>query len=176
MLKLLRVLRTATGMMVVCCLPVVADSTEPSPGAPPWRDIPGVTSPDQFPRGCVDCHVNRTDLQMDVRISTAMRRWEDGVDPQFLARIRPFVPAGMKLAGKHPAMVTPSAAIPGSCLGCHSQASQSAPPFGRLLHGLHFAGGEQNHFLSMFQGECTHCHKLDAVTATWSLGSGTEQQ
>ena len=43
-----------------------------------------------------------------------------------------------------------------------------------MLHGLHLLGGDKNVFLSQFQGECRHCHKLDAASGNWSLKSGAE--
>jgi len=171
-----RFIGVGTMILVASVIPAGgAPEKEPQP-APPVREIPGVTAPDRFPRGCVDCHVNRPDLKMDARISTAMRRWQDTVDPEFLARVRAFAPAGMALKGKHPKLRAEGADIPKACLKCHSRTSTFAPPFARLLHGLHLVGGEKNHFLSVFQGECTHCHKLDRATGSWSLGSGTENK
>ncbi len=154
----------------------VGAGPEGQPGTPPpMRQIPGVTAPDQFPRGCVDCHVNRPDMNMDVRLSTIIGGWQEAVPPEMLARLQPFAPEGMTLKGKHPKVTVAGAEIPKSCLMCHSKTSRSAPPFVRMLHGIHLLGGEQNHFLSMFQGECTHCHKLDRGTGAWSLGNGVEQ-
>lgn len=138
------------------------------------REIPGLTAPDQFPRGCVDCHIDRPDLGMDTRLSTNMQQWQAEVPPELLARVKAFSPAGMSLTGVHPASGdAASTPIPTSCLTCHAQASTIAPPFNQLLHGLHLTG-EGNHFLTMFQGECTHCHKLDKTTGSWSMGSGAE--
>jgi len=145
------------------------------PAQAPLRQIPGLTAPDQFPRGCVDCHVNRSDPKMDVRLSTLMRQWRDTVDPTLLARVRAFAPVDMPIKGKHPKVAVAEAEIPKACLKCHSQASKFAPPLSRLLHGLHLVGGEKNHFVTMFRGECTHCHMLDTTTGIWSLKNGTEE-
>ncbi|GGB89239.1 hypothetical protein GCM10011352_14030 [Marinobacterium zhoushanense] len=170
---LLRFIPAVVVIMTLCGFSLEANA-EGVPEAPPLRQIPGIIAPDQFPQGCVDCHVNRPDLKRDVRLSTVMRHWQDKVDPMFLARIRPFVPVNMELAGKHPAFEAESADIPQACLQCHENTSEPAPPLGPLLHGLHLVGGEENHFLSKFQGECTLCHKLNAQTGEWSLGSGRE--
>jgi hypothetical protein len=75
MKKLLRFISGATLIIMVCCLPVEAKAEGGPQASLPLPQIPGVTAPDQFPRGCVDCHVNRPDLKMDVRISTIMRQW-----------------------------------------------------------------------------------------------------
>jgi hypothetical protein len=154
---------------------VATGATTATESAPPpkLRQIPGITAPDAFPRGCVDCHVVQPDQKMDVRLSTLMRHWQDKVDPAFLARVRSFTPADIALKGKHPKVSIEE--VPQGCLACHARDSKLAPPFDRLLHGLHLVGGEKNHFLSVFQGECTHCHKLDKATGAWSLGSGKEK-
>jgi len=143
--------------------------------APPVRQIPGLTAPDPFPHGCVDCHVNMPEQNMDVRLSTLMRGWQEQVDPALLAKVRGFTPADIELRGKHPQVDVAGEEVPKACLECHSSTSATAPPFGPLLHGLHLVGGENNHYLSLFQGECTHCHKFDKATGLWSLGSGMEK-
>ena len=171
-----QVIRAAIFVMLVGSVPGVAVSQGQPPAQPPLRQIPGVTAPDQFPRGCVDCHVNRPDLKLDVRLSTLLGQWEKQVEPELLARIRSFTPAAIPLKGKHPKFAAATAEIPKSCLMCHARTSKFAPPFVQLLHGLHLVGGEKNHFLAMFQGECTHCHKLDKATGVWSLGGGTEKK
>ncbi len=65
--------------------------------------------------------------------------------------------------------------VPRSCLECHGRDAREAPAFARLVHRIHLTGGERNHYLTLFQGECTHCHKLDATTGAWSLPSGAEK-
>jgi hypothetical protein len=167
-----RVLVTAA--MAACCSLVSGEPPAEEVSAPAARALPGLTAPDQFPRGCVDCHVDRPDLGMDVRLSTQMRQWEVAVEAGFLERVRAFTPADMRLDGRHPKVEGTGGEIPASCLVCHAAKSKEAPPFGRLLHGLHYAGGAENHFVSLFGGECLHCHKLDPATAVWSLGSGEE--
>jgi len=168
-------MRAVILLMLAGSIPSIAGSQEP-PAPPPSRQIPGLTTPDQFPRGCVDCHVNRPDLRLDVRLSTLVGQWQTKVDSALLARVRRFTPAAIPLKGKHPKINAATAEIPKTCLMCHSRTSTVAPPFVRLLHGLHLVGGANNHFLTMFQGECTHCHKLDKTTGVWSLGGGTEKQ
>jgi hypothetical protein len=139
--------------------------------APPARAIPGITAKDAFPRGCVDCHLKMP--EKDARISTLMTQWFEKVDPKLLARAQAFSPPGMTLKGKHPKV--PLNNIPAGCLKCHARTSKLAPPLAPLLHGFHFGGGKANEFLTLFQGECTHCHKLNAATGAWSLPSGPEK-
>jgi len=164
-----------TSVLMGCSHTVNVASQGERQAPPPLRQIPGVTAADQFPRGCVDCHVKRPDLDKDVRLSAQMRQWQDQVDPILLARVRAFSPSNMRIQGRHPEMPGGLADIPNDCLSCHSKTSDSAPPFGRLLHGLHLAGGAENHFVAIFQGECTHCHKLVAATGSFKLANGSEQ-
>jgi hypothetical protein len=58
---------------------------------------------------------------------------------------------------------------------CHSKRSKTAPPLAALLHLVHFTGGDENHFLTIFQGECTYCHKFDTKTGVWKIPSGPEK-
>jgi hypothetical protein len=101
-----------------------------------------------------------------------MKKWIGGADAKTIAAMQPFVPKGTALKGKHP----PVAAlkdVPSACIKCHS--TKIAPPFPPLMHGIHLARGEQSRFVTMFQGECTHCHKLSSVTGVWSLPSGPQK-
>ncbi len=155
---------------------LIAAPQEGPPAPPPPRAIPGLTAPDAFPGGCVDCHVNLPQMNLDTRLSVRMKAWQSGVDPAFLDKVKAYAPEGITLTGKHPDVDDVLADIPNGCLKCHDRDSRTAPPFARMLHGLHLTGGEKNHYLSMFQGECTHCHKLDPKSGVWSYASGAEKQ
>jgi hypothetical protein len=144
------------------------------PKGPPTRQIPGLTAPDQFPRGCVDCHVVLPDSKMDMRLSTLMAQWQEKVDEALLERVRAYTPKEVALKGRHPKVTVAGVEVPKACLGCHTRTSKVAPPLAPMLHGLHLVGGEKNHFLTVFQGECTHCHRLDTATGNWTLKSGAE--
>ena len=162
------------------CRAQVADSSaappagEPAP--PPARKIPGVDVPDALPRACVDCHVAIPERNLDTRLSTLMSGWTKEVPPALLAKATAASPSGMILKGKHPAAKSSLQNIPRGCVSCHGSASKKAPPFGRLMHRLHLIGGDDNRFMTLFQGECTNCHKLDATTGAWSIPSGPEPQ
>lgn len=171
----------ATLSVVTLLLPVHSLTAQVPPGGsegpapPPARKIPGINVTDQFPRGCVDCHVNRPGIGLDVRLSTLMARWNDKVEPALLAKAQAAAPPDLTLKGKHPAVARALADIPAGCLACHARASKVAPPFAQMVHSIHLTGGEENHFMTLFQGECTHCHKLDAASGRWFLVSGAER-
>lgn len=142
---------------------------------PAVRQIPGITAPDQHPAGCVDCHVYYPGLKLDARISTLMASWGEGGNSNLLSRMRALVPGGGKLKGRHPEVASALGDIPAACIACHDKSSNGAPSLGRMMHVIHLGGVKDGHFLSIFQGECTHCHKLEMSTGTWRMPSGPER-
>jgi hypothetical protein len=175
-------MRTAMLFLCALCFSLVAVATQSQgeekpapPTPPPARKIPAITAEDRYPGACVDCHINYTDMNMDTRLSTLMQAWYKEVDPRLLEKIRPAAPKGLELTGKHPDAADALREIPKGCLKCHYKNSKKAPPFAGMIHLIHLSGGEENHFLTLFQGECTHCHKLDVVTGKWFIPSSGEK-
>jgi len=144
-------------------------------GIPPVRRIPGITVEDKFPNGCVDCHTNHPEMNQDHRLTTILSSWNKGVNPEILKKAQNIVPAGIILKGVHPDIRDSVKMIPSDCRKCHSKASKTAPMMYPLMHLIHLTGGEKNHFLTVFQGECTHCHKLNPEKGTWAILSGPEK-
>jgi hypothetical protein len=141
-------------------------------GTPP--QIPGLTAKDTFPRACVDCHV--VTGEGDMRISTLVAAWKQAVDADLLAKAKAANPGGAALRGKHPTAGDSLANIPDGCAAkCHKADSKLAPPMAQMMHNIHLTGGAENKFLTQFQGQCTHCHKLDA-TGDWKVPSGPEKK
>lgn len=151
----------------------IADNDQMKP--PPMRKIPGLTAEDRFPNGCVDCHINMPDIKKDERISTLMSKWNKKVEPALLKKVQAVAPTGVNLQGVHPSALASLKNIPVACATCHSKTSKTAPPLGALLHIIHLTGGENNHFLTIFQGECTYCHKMNTSTGVWTMPSGPEK-
>lgn len=142
---------------------------------PVVSEIPGLTVEDPFPRGCVDCHIERPEERMDVRISTRMRAWSERVEAKVLERVQAIMTGTVKLSGRHPRLSEQTYRnIPATCMQCHSATQRTVPRMGPMLHALHLIGGQENHFLTLFGGECTHCHKFEADSGTWSIPSGPE--
>lgn len=142
---------------------------------PPARKIPGLISEDKFPNGCVDCHINMPDIKQDERISTLMSKWNEKVETKLLKKAQDVALAGVTLKGIHPQASESLKNIPDTCIKCHSETSNTAPPIAPLLHTIHLTGGDDNHFLTIFQGECTHCHKLNTSTGVWNTPSASEK-
>jgi mono/diheme cytochrome c family protein len=138
------------------------------------RAIPGVNAKDLYPAGCVDCHTRKAG-GADMRLSALLAKWNGSVDPKMLAAMQAFVPKGMTLKGKHPPVTAALKDIPASCAKCHVANSKTMPPLAPLMHGVHLAKGDQSEFVKQFQGECTHCHKLNKASGTWSIPNGAEK-
>ncbi|MFA6570895.1 MAG: hypothetical protein WCT77_06615 [Bacteroidota bacterium] len=153
-----------------------AVSDEPK-AAPEPRKIPGITDVDSMAHGCVSCHKNYPEMKFDGRLSTILAEWkENGVPPELLAKAQSIAPDGITLKGKHPFKVSPEDNIPQVCNKCHGKSMKTAFPMPDLLHVIHLSGGKDNHFIMMFNGDCTHCHKMDFKTGKWSIVNGKESE
>ena len=150
------------------------EETKAEQKIPPMRKIPGITADDPYPQACVDCHINYVDMNLDARFSTLIKLWNVKVDSILLKKAQDSAPSGLILKGKHPNAPSSFNNIPGDCLTCHKKESKIAPPFARMIHKIHLTEGEENHFLTMFQGECTFCHKLNLTTGSWTIPSEAE--
>ncbi len=153
------------------------------PPPPPARKIPGINAEDPAPNGCVSCHTYDPKLKMDSRFSTWLPAWhEKGAPERLVDKAKRAAPKGMKIEGRHPKLKVDltTARIPDTCLECHSRTPKdkkmAGPPFAQLIHLVHLTGGEKNHFMTYYQGECTACHKLDQKSGQWGQGSGTEAE
>ncbi len=119
-------------------------------------EIPGITADDAHVNGCVDCH-RKASEDSDYRISTYIKEL-----------------AG---EGKHPDVTAMVNTIPDDCLVCHGETTaegMGTDPLARILHRIHLVGAEENHFVTGYQGQCTHCHALDKDTGRISTKSGEE--
>jgi len=158
----------ALAMLVPASVVLAAEESLP--------EIPTVTVEDRVPGGCVDCHVNRPEDNMDVRISTHMERWFERVEPKLLERVRAAAKKPERLTGRHPRLRSETYRnIPDNCRGCHGRQPDDNLPLAPMLHALHLNGGEGNHFLTIFKGGCTHCHKFDPGSGRWAMPSGPER-
>ncbi len=151
------------------------DEKQTAPAPPPARKIPGINIEDPYPHGCVDCHINYVEMNLDTRFSTLLKLWSEKAEPKLVAKAQASAPKGLTLKGKHPKAVAALKDIPAGCIICHGKESSTAPPFANMIHNIHLTGGEENHFLTMFQGECTYCHKLDLATGHWAMPSAPEK-
>jgi hypothetical protein len=116
--------------------------------------IPGITVEDPKPSGCVDCH-RKVNEERDYRLTSYIKELVEKEE--------------------HPDVVAAVNTIPDDCLMCHSKTAAKGigtEPFATLLHKVHLVGGEENHFITIYQGECTLCHALNPQTGEWRIKSG----
>ena len=142
--------------------------------------IPGITSEDTHPNGCVDCH-RLAGENRDYRMSTAVEEWATEGAPEEVMEVAEASWPGVELTGTHPnvAQFVQEQPMPQSCLTCHGD--KSSIPLDDALHTYHFAGGGDNHFVSGYDGRCLQCHSMNADVANPPTGivgmkSGTEAQ
>ena len=167
-------------LLIGCCYLLTAAShaqNAPSqqPEMPPARAIPGITADDQYPRACVDCHINDVAMNRDTRLSTLTAQWTERVPSELLETARSVAGSNVQLKGVHPRVRDAVLRdIPDSCLSCHEHNARHTPPLVPLLHEIHLGSGDEAVYLRMFQGECTHCHKWNKTTGEWRIPSGPE--
>ena len=91
-------------------------------------------SADDFPHGCVSCHVVL----------------EDGPDKRLAAVLDEI---------GHPALEDGLALVPHDCMSCHEKKDDTK--FSVLIHQAHFGSPETNVFVQRFGGDCRSCHTMD---------------
>ena len=100
---------------------------------------------DDFPDGCVSCHVVLPD-GADKRLATIL----DEI-------------GHLSLKGK-------VARVPADCIACHEKKSVTKSSV--LAHQAHFGTPEKNIFIERFGGDCRHCHAVDGETGEAALKQG----
>ncbi len=125
-------------------------------GEPAMPEIPGITVDDVKADGCVDCHYKESD-EKDYRLSTSLKELSE--------------------QGKHPDVSAMMTTVPDDCVMCHSEQmaeGMGTEPLGPMMHKIHLVGGADNHFITSYQGQCTHCHGFEEGTGEFSIKSGEE--
>lgn len=163
-----------TFILAIVLIAISYNILTPAPQENQLRNIPGLTSADMFPMACVSCHKNYPDMKMDARLTTIFKDLAEKVDPAKLAKYQAAAPEGVTLKGKHPTKTNENTSIPEDCNKCHGKSMKSALPLGQLIHIAHLTGGKDNKYMTMFNGDCTHCHKFDSKMGTWSHPNGKE--
>lgn len=106
---------------------------------------PRVQAADEFPQGCISCHVVTED-KADKRLGPLLA--EAG-----------HVPIKGKVAS-----------VPADCIACHAEKSDTK--FAVLIHQTHFAAPAENVFVQHFGGDCRYCHVMDADAGEARLRAG----
>ena len=99
--------------------------------------MPATVSADEYPEGCVSCHVERTG-KTDMRLSSLLAQ----VGHTSVERVRQ---------------------VPRDCFRCHRPDEGSDdPPFSALIHEIHYDVPTVNTFVTLYEGDCRQCHSMDA--------------
>ena len=98
--------------------------------------LPAEETADAFPDGCVSCHVDRTGT-IDMRLHVLLRE----IGHPDVSRVR---------------------RVPRDCLRCHRPDEDSDdPPLSALVHEIHYDIPTANSFVTIYEGECGRCHRMD---------------
>jgi hypothetical protein len=106
---------------------------------------PVATAADEFPQGCVSCHMVLPD-KADKRLSVV------------LAEL-----GHLPIKGK-------VARVPADCIACHD--SKVDTPFSVIVHKAHFGSPDKNEYIKRFGGDCRNCHTMDGATGQAKLKQG----
>jgi len=163
----------ATGLLLIAVTasPAAGDDA----GAVSVHQDPGPAVFDPFPNACVDCHLNFPERGLDVRLSTILESWREESAPHAQRAAQSVAPRELRIEGRHPDVTGLLESIPEACISCHGQNEATAPQFAKLIHVLHLVGGEENHYIAEFQGNCRNCHKLDAAAGRLVVPSAAER-
>ena len=119
--------------------------------SPPYQKaagvgLPGITTKDAFPKGCVSCHVKASggDLRLNV---------------------------GLKKVKGHPDVAGMVKTVPKDCGMCH-KAGPTPAPLKTALHKAHYGKKGASLFVKKYQGSCLSCHSLNTKTGAMTTKSG----
>ena len=108
--------------------------------------LSGITTTDEHPNGCVDCHkVSGND---DFRLNVSLK----------------------EVAG-HPPIDAMVKTLPNDCMTCH-KAGAYAGALSTITHKSHYANPGENNFIAYYQGQCLECHSLNLTSGAMSVKSG----
>ena len=138
--------KTLLGFSVLLAAGLVAavlSLTAASEDSSAW--LPGITTKDDHPNGCVDCHNKQGDK--DYRLNT--------------------LPAQIK---GHPDISKIVKILPTGCTVCH-KGSGKAPALSNALHKVHYQNAAQNAFVTAYKGACLNCHQIDLTSGDMKVKS-----
>ncbi len=112
-------------------------------------DLPGITTKDAYPNGCVDCHVAA------------------GGD-----KSSPLVTAELAKVSGHPKIDKIVKTVPKDCSTLCHKLGGKAPAFNLVMHKAHFGKPSENRFVTVNKGACLTCHAFDPDAGGMAEKSG----
>jgi len=113
----------------------------------PGAGLPGITTKDAFPKGCVSCHIQKSPLG-DRRLNKDLKKIK-----------------------RHPDVTAMVKNVPKDCGMCH-KAGPTPAPLKSALHKAHYGKKAASLFVKKFQGSCLNCHALNTKTGAMTTKSG----
>ena len=115
--------------------------------------LPGASSADDYPQGCVSCHVEKPGAT-DLRLNTLLR----AIGHHYIRTVEE---------------------VPGDCYRCHQPYEDRdylpfSPSLGDLLHAIHYQVPDGNTFVSQYGGDCQGCHVMDAEEGEARIKGGAK--
>lgn len=108
----------------------------------------GVAVAEEFPEGCVSCHVEKIG-DVDFRLNTLLEQ----IGHRKVDRLKQ---------------------IPRDCGRCHTSDPEEEGNFTAMIHEIHFDVPKINLFVTRFDGACIHCHQVDTETGEAGLKNGSK--
>jgi hypothetical protein len=140
---------------------------------------PGITTPDDRPSGCVDCH--RQTPNRDLRLTTTLRQWATQGSPKEALNVAQAVfPRATALTGRHPDVTqiisTGAVPIPTQCIACHKSQGR---PITSVIHLLHLSQNPdfvspRSTFSERTGNNCTSCHAVNINSGAMTIKAGSE--
>lgn len=112
-------------------------------------NLPGITTKDAFPNGCVSCHIGKSP-DGDHRLNIDLKKIK-----------------------AHPDVTSMVKVVPKDCGKCHKAGPKPAS-LNAALHKVHYGREAASLFVKKFQGSCLHCHALNVKTGVMTMKSGTK--
>jgi hypothetical protein len=109
--------------------------------------LPGITSADELPNGCVSCHKNEGD-GIPLRLNVMLSR-----------------------IANHPKVDTLIKIVPKDCGMCHKEGAKMGD-LPDVVHKAHFGKGADSKFVKLYQGSCLNCHAVNTATGVMSIKGG----
>ena len=105
-----------------------------------------VAQADEYPDGCVSCHVQG---EIDTRLNAVLSN------------------VGHGRGGER------TLNVPTGCNRCHAtDGSGNAASISKLIHSVHYGNPEFNQFTTQYEGDCRHCHSMNAAVGIGSIKVG----
>ena len=111
-------------------------------------DLPGLTTKDDYPHGCVDCH--------------------NGLGGDRA----PLVTAELAKISGHPKIDKLVKTVPNDCVTLCHKVGGKGPVFNLAMHTVHFQKPAENRFVTVNEGYCLDCHFLNVATGEMNEKSG----